>query len=201
MRALDISTSTEREKLTTVIDENEVLVIKKKNQDDLFQDLYRFYRTTEEAKKIIIMEYPNFSQEFENLIKVDADQKIELDRKHEIVEKEKGTEHCVCEYDIDCKYCNDQFENEQNLYADAINTWTELEEQEFKEKELKAIRTQKRIERKRKRKLKSEEAMKPLPPLPIRELSEYEKISEDIINQWEKEWAFEGLLLVSCFWL
>ena len=64
MRALDISTSTEREKLKTVIDENEVLVIKKKNQDDLFQDLYRLYRTTEEAKKIIIREYPNFCPEF-----------------------------------------------------------------------------------------------------------------------------------------
>jgi hypothetical protein len=30
---------------------------------------------------------------------------------------------------------------------------------------------------------------KPLPPLPIRELSEYEKIREDIINQREKEWV------------
>ena len=176
-------------KLKTVIDENEVLVIKKKNQDDLFQDLYPLYRTTEEAKKIIIREYPNFCPEFEKLIKADADQKIELERKNEIVEKEKVTEHCICEYDIDCKYCKDQFENEQNLYADAINTWTELEEQEFKEKELKAIRTLKRIERKKKRKLKSVEAMKPLPPLPIRELSQYEKIREDIINRREKEWV------------
>ena len=40
-----------------------------------------------------------------------------------------------------------------------------------------------------KRKLKFEEAMKPLPPLPIRELSQYEKIREDIINQRKKEWV------------
>ena len=31
--------------------------------------------------------------------------------------------------------------------------------------------------------------MKPLPPLPIRELSQYEKIREDIINRREKEWV------------
>ena len=32
-------------------------------------------------------------------------------------------------------------------------------------------------------------ARKPLPPLPIRELSLYEKIREDIINQREREWV------------
>ena len=154
-----------------VSDDIEVLVIKKKNQDNLFQDFYRLYRTTEEAKKIIIREYPNFCPEFEKLIKADADQKIELERKNEIVEKEKVTEHCICEYDIDCKYCKDQFENEQNLYADAINTWT------------------KKDRKKKEEKTKSVEAMKPLPPLPIRELSQYEKIREDIINRREKEWV------------
>ena len=31
--------------------------------------------------------------------------------------------------------------------------------------------------------------MKPLPPLPSRELSEYEKIREEIIAERKKEWA------------
>ena len=175
-------------KLKMVIDEKEVLILKKKNDDDLFQDLYKFYKTTEEAKMIIIREYPNFCSEFEKL-KTDEDKNIELERRKESAEKENVAEHCICEYDIDCEYCKEQFENEQNLYEGAINTWTELEEQEFRETELKAIRTLKRIERKEKRKLKSEEVMKPLPPLPIRELSQYEQIREDIINRREKEWV------------
>ena len=33
-----------------------------------------------------------------------------------------------------------------------------------------------------------DEFRKPLPPLPVRELSEYEKIREDIIAQRNQEW-------------
>ena len=37
-----------------------------------------------------------------------------------------------------------------------------------------------------------EKLKKPLPPLPVKELSEYEKIREDFIAQRKKEWeAYE----------
>ena len=44
-------------------------------------------------------------------------------------------------------------------------------------------------EKKEKRKALKEKARKPLPPLPSRELSEYEKIREEIIAERKKEWA------------
>ena len=47
----------------------------------------------------------------------------------------------------------------------------------------------KKLERKERRKKLVEKAKKPIPPLPIRELSEYEKIREEIISQRNKEWA------------
>ena len=42
--------------------------------------------------------------------------------------------------------------------------------------------------RKEKRKALLEKAKQPIPPLPVRELSEYEKIRENIISQQKKEW-------------
>ena len=44
-----------------------------------------------------------------------------------------------------------------------------------------------KIERKRKALL--EKLKRPLPPLPVRELSDYEKIREDFIAQRKREWV------------
>ena len=132
--------------------------MKKKNQDDQFKDLYHFYKTSGEAKKIMVRNFPDLLPEFEKLIVNELDEKKKTERKKEIVEKETEIDHCICDYDIDCKYCEDQLNDENQLYADAINTGTELEEQEFVQKELNAIRNQKRIDRKKKRKEKTDEA-------------------------------------------
>jgi hypothetical protein len=56
-------------------------------------------------------------------------------------------EKCVCDYDINCQFCEDQHGDEENLYADTINMFTEKEEQKFDEEELQAIRNLKKIER------------------------------------------------------
>ena len=171
------------EKLKTTVDENEVLIMKNKNQSDLFEDLYQFYKTTDEARNITVREYPDLCPRFEALRNAEVEEK----KKCESAEKKRKTivENCVCDYDINCKYCEDQHGDEQNLYADAINMFTEIEEQKFAEEELQAIRNIKKIERKE----KTREAKRPLPPLPIRELSLYEKIREDIIQQREREWV------------
>ena len=125
MKASGISTNTEREKLKEVIDKNEVIVMKKKNQDDQFKDLYHFYKTSGEAKKIMVRNFPDLLPEFEKLIVDKLDEKKKSERKKEIVEKETEIDHCICDYDIDCKYCEDQLKDENYLYADAINTGTE----------------------------------------------------------------------------
>ena len=177
------------EKLKTTVEENEVLTIKNKNQSDLFQDLYQFYKTTDEARKITVREYPDLCPKFEALKNTEVEERKKLSKKYESVEKKAIVENCVCDYDINCKFCEDQHGDEGNLYADAINTFTEKEEQKFAEEELQAIRNLKKIERKEKRKEKTKEAKRPLPPLPIREMSLYEKIREDIIQKREEEWV------------
>ena len=45
-----------------------------------------------------------------------------------------------------------------------------------------------KTDRRNKRKAILEKAKMPMPPLPIRELSEYEKIREEFIAQRKKEW-------------
>ena len=54
--------------------------------------------------------------------------------------------------------------------------------------ELEEYKSMLKIKRKSKRKDLLEKSKKPLPPLPVRELSEYEKIREDFIAQWKREW-------------
>ena len=89
MKASGISTNTEREKLKEVIDKNEAIVMKKKNHDDQFKDLYHFYKTSGEAKKIMVRNFPDLLPEFEKLIVDELDEKKKSERKKEIVEKKK----------------------------------------------------------------------------------------------------------------
>ena len=58
----------------------------------------------------------------------------------------------------------------------------------FQKEDLEQYKNLLKNERKSKRKELKERAKKPLPPLPARELSEYEKIRENIITQRNKEW-------------
>lgn len=175
------------EKLKTELDKDEVLTKKNKNESDLFQDLYQFYKTTDEARNITVREYPELCPKFEDLRNTEEEEK----KKYESVAKKVKTvvEDCVCDFDLNCKFCEGQHDDEKNFYADALNVFTELEEQQFVKEELQAIRNLKKKERKEKRTEKTREAKKPLPPLPFRELSLYEKIRKDIITEREREWV------------
>ena len=131
----------------------------------------------------------------------EMNRKCERNGKHDIVEilnqndrikkgrnERNEVEECSCDYDIDCKYCNNLSDEDKNLTALAEHTWTQEEERQFEEKEMNEYRENKRIERNKKRKEKSEDLRKPAPPLPERELCLYEKIRGDIIEKREKEW-------------
>ena len=103
----------------------------------------------------------------------------------ENIQYETGLDSCVCDIDINCPHCEAVKEAEDYLYETI--TWEEKER--FEREELEQYRNMKKTERKQKRKALKEKAMKPLPPLPSRELSEYEKIREELIAERKKEWA------------
>ena len=92
---------------------------------------------------------------------------------------------CTCEVDVDCPYCTAQNESEKHLYS--ISTKAESERME--KEEFEAYKNMKKSERKEKQKALMEIAKQPLPPLPIKEPSEYEKIREEFIAQRKREWT------------
>jgi hypothetical protein len=175
-------------KLKSAKDESEAEMIKKKNQDDKFQDLYKFYQINEVARNILKEEsndlYSKFKTSEEDKIKEKSDSK----NKQDSLAKENETESCTCDYDVTCEYCGKIFEDENDLNMLAEDNWTKEEEREFEEKEIMEYRRMKRLERNKKRRVKAEEAKKPLPPLPARELCLYEKIREEIIAERNVEW-------------
>ena len=99
-------------------------------------------------------------------------------------EGQVGIETCICDIDIDCPYCQAQMEDEKYLYT--INT--EEEKARYEKEEIEGYKSMIRNKRKERRTVLLEKAKKPLPPLPVRELSEYEKIREEFIAQRKKEW-------------
>ena len=165
-------------------DEAKKEAMKNKNHEDHFKDLYTFFKTNQESKNILSSEHADLRSKFKDLEDAEKRGKIECKKG----DKKAEVEECSCDYDIDCKYCNNLIDEDKNLNALAEHTWTQEEERQFEEKEMNEYRENKRIERNKKRKEKSEDLRKPAPPLPERELCLYEKIRGDIIEKREKEW-------------
>ena len=101
-----------------------------------------------------------------------------------VTEVTSDHEECVCDIDINCKYCEEVYENEKNL----VQTISPEEKERFDKEDLEQYKIMQRNERKLRRKMIKEKLLKPLPPLPERELSQYEKIRLEIISQRNKEW-------------
>ena len=100
-------------------------------------------------------------------------------------EKEINSEiECVCDIDINCEYCL-KIQESESVWYEAISV---EDRDKFQKEDLEQYKNLLKNERKSKRKELKERAKKPLPPLPARELSEYEKIRENIITQRNKEW-------------
>ena len=89
---------------------------------------------------------------------------------------------CTCDYDVDCPYCNEVLERERGL-LERFDFSREEEAAEFKE-----YKEMKNKLRREKYQAKRNEMITPIPSLPERELSEYEKIREERIKQLKKEW-------------
>ena len=98
---------------------------------------------------------------------------------------ETGLDECICDIDIDCPYCTAQHEAEKCCYTSI----SKEDKERFDKEEMEEYKNMLKIERKRKRKALLEKLKRPLPPLPVRELSDYEKIREDFIAQRKREWV------------
>ena len=134
-------------------------------------------------------------EENENLEYVPSDIVKRLNEVHRrnveenrIVEENEGGERhesgdagevCICDIDIDCPYCLAQYEAEKGSYT----VITKEEAARFDKEELDEYKIMKRNERKEKRKALMKKFKKPLPPLPSKELCEYEKIREENIKE------------------
>ena len=100
---------------------------------------------------------------------------VERSEVEAVTEVASEDEECVCE--INCEYCNKVTENEKNL----DNTVSSEDTIRFEKEDLEQHKPMlKNLRRSRRQEIK-EKLMKPLPPLPVRKLSQYEKIREEII--------------------
>ena len=101
----------------------------------------------------------------------------------DVINKEAPVTECTCDYDVDCPYCTEIVEREKGL----------LERFEFSKEddadEFKGYKEMKNKLRREKYQAKRNKAIVPIPSLPERELSEYEKIREERIKQLKKEWV------------
>ena len=102
---------------------------------------------------------------------------------HNVRNREAPETECTCDYDVDCPYCTEMVEREKGL-LEKFEFSQEEDADEFKE-----YKEMKNKLRREKYQAKRNKAIVPLPSLPERELSEYEKIREERIKQLKKEWT------------
>ena len=158
----------------------------KKSEERIFLEWYSFFKQNEEARYLLNEKIPDWYARC-----MDKDMEEKEKRKKEQAESEKNREEqrikelenqklaekgeiCVCEYEIDCKYCQDVYEKEKDLFEP--NTFSKEEELEFERQDLEAYKKCIREEKKEKGRKKAELARQPMPALPEREMCLYESL-------------------------
>ena len=152
-------------------------VYKPESETDIKDDLkiwFNFFSQSETTKMLL--------QKKENSLYLQC-----IETQSKMTERKSDHENvldqCVCDFDVDCKFCKNVLESEKNLQED-YNLTVEEEASE-----LEYYNSFKKKERREKHKEMSRKMKLPIDALPERELSKYEKIREDNIAQREKEWA------------
>ena len=116
----------------------------------------------------------------ESLLSEDQDIVCKLNQKYRNKKEidRKAEKEIKCDVDNDCKDCEKTYEKENDLHkmiCDQEKAHFDKKENLQSERKPNRIKIKKKIE-------------KSIPSLPARELSEYEKIREEIIAQRKKEW-------------
>ena len=145
------------------------------SKDKECKEWLKFFQQSEETKNILQERAPDWFAKCEE---------IEVERTERENERRQMTadnDQCICDYDVNCPYCEAIYEDEKGLYE--IVEWTK----EDQERELAQYKAMINEERREKRKEKAMKAKEPMPPLPDRELCEYEKIRENNIAERIRE--------------
>ena len=136
---------------------------------------------------------PDIVEKINEKIRLEKEEEMQRKKKvsneYEVDESKAESEIiCCCDFDTNCEYCENLFEDDK-LINEIAPSITEEELRKFEDEEFEEYQRMKKIERNRKHREKVEGLKKPAPPLPTRELCEYEKIREKNIAEREKEWA------------
>ena len=149
----------------------------KKQYLEEIEDWLEFFWKNQETKEILKKKNHEMYLRCEDLVEERAKNKLDMNKRSDSLEE------CTCDYDIDCAYCSEVYENERGL----------MEKVEFNadddEVELKEYRDMNNKIRREKYQEKIMKANVPIPALPERELCEYEKIREKNMAQLERELA------------
>ena len=122
-------------------------------------------------------------EEFQKQATKEDTEKDDEEKREKTQERNSDSDECTCDFDVDCPACTAVLEDEKCLQDDY--QWTAEDEAEEREE----YRALERKTRREKRQEMLNKANIPLPALPERELSQYEKIREDIIAERKIEWA------------
>ena len=135
---------------------------------------------------------PDIVEKINEKIRLEKEEEMQRKKKvsneYEVDESKAESEICCCDFDTNCEYCENLFEDDK-LINELAPSITEEELRKFEDEEFEQYKRMKKIERNRKHREKVEGLKKPAPPLPTRELCEYEKMRERNIAEREKEWA------------
>ena len=157
--------------------------MKKNHRKEELLDWKKYRETSAKHEQKFMKMQPDIIETINQEIRLQKETK----RQNEIAShsmKNIGTAatECTCDYDVDCPYCNEVLERERGL-LERFDFSREEEAAEFKE-----YKEMKNKLRREKYQAKRNEMITPIPSLPERELSEYEKIREERIKQLKKEW-------------
>ena len=144
---------------------------------DEIQDWLKYYNKSSKTKEILKEENNEIYSKCEEFEKAKAENVVQIDKVKDF------SEECSCDYDIDCAYCKEVYENEKGLIQEVH--WTEEDDAT----ELKEYRNMENKIRREKYQEKKKSANAPIPAMPERELCEYEKIRENNIIQLKRELA------------
>ena len=162
--------------------------LKKGQSSETLFEYRKYFEKSEGHKQKLKKMEPDIVEKINEKIRLEKEDEIQRKKKESNEYEIDESEICCCDFDTNCEYCEKLFEDDKmiNELAPSI---TEEELRKFEDEELEEYQRMKKIERNRKHREKLEGLKKPAPPLPTRELCEYEKIRDRNIAEREKEWA------------
>ena len=164
--------------------------MKKNHKKEELLDWKMFWEKSAKHEQKLTKTQPDIVEKINQEIRIQNEKKRRNEKKlqdvytsQHVINREAPVTECTCDYDVDCPYCTEIVDREKGL-LERFEFSKEDDADEFKE-----YKEMKNKLRREKYQAKRNKAIVPIPSLPERELSEYEKIREERIKQLKKEWV------------